>query len=629
MNQSAERGAQSAEDTTVLLPSALCPLRSREKILFAIFTVAIALTRFPALSLTLHDWDETLFAAGVSEYDVALQHPHPPGYPLFVLAAKCARLFADSDFHAVQAVATLGSMLIFPAAFLLARELRFRTSYAFAAAAMTAFLPSIWYHGGTAFSDVPALALMLFACALLLRGGRSPRAYLAGALVTALACGIRPHLLLIAAIPALVGAIALRRLKPVALAWIAAGAVVFLVYLGAAFFSSDFPHGYLGQLQHIQKHITRIDSFSNPYRTPLAELAPRVFLFPSGGGRMKLAVIVLAAIALVDAVVRRRTNIAVLLATFVPMAVFTWLMLDMTALTRYAIAYLPLYAFLAVAGLQAIVDFVPARARLPLFVLLSGFLTWSLIKWTWPALRFARTEPSPAVAVFQWIRTNVPKNGPRVYVQVNLVYHAHSFIPDYDFRLINDLKDLHDEDFVPGNVYVFEGETEHSEPTMFRRKRLQLWELARPRFFETGVVSMRRVIRWGTGWHLQETDGNSRWRWMSRESQLLLSPALYGRGELRLKLHAPVDATPRPPVVTVIWNGAVIDRLPAPPNGNFDLYYTLPSRADRPNELRLMTDQPIRPKDDGRELGLSLHGISWTEGRASSPPLPRLPARQQ
>ena len=158
------------------------PLTRAQKILFAIFAVAIALTRFPALSLTLHDWDETLFAAAVSEYDVVPHHPHPPGYPLFVLAAKCARLFASSDFHAAQAVAAIGSMLIFPAAFLLARELRFRTSYAFGAAAMTAFLPAVWYYGGTGFSDVPALALILFACALLLRGGRSPRAYVAGAL---------------------------------------------------------------------------------------------------------------------------------------------------------------------------------------------------------------------------------------------------------------------------------------------------------------------------------------------------------------------------------------------------------------------------------------------------------------
>jgi 4-amino-4-deoxy-L-arabinose transferase-like glycosyltransferase len=593
-------------------------LTRAQKILFAVFAVVIALTRFPALSLTLHDWDETLFASAVHEYDVKPHHPHPPGYPLFIVAAKLARLFTDSDFHATQTVATLASMLIFPAAFLLARELRFRTRYAFGAAALTAFMPSLWYYGGTGFSDVPALMLILFASALLLRGGRSPRAYFAGALFTALACGIRPHLLMIAAAPALLGMLALRRMKTVVAAWLAAAAVVFLTYLGAAFFSSDFPYGYVEQVRYIEKHIRQSDSYHNPYRTPLGELAPRVFLFPCGGGRMKIVLVVLAVIALVDAAFRRRMSVAVVLAMFLPIAVFTWFMLDMTALSRYAIAYLPMQAFLAIAGADAIAQLVPSKARVPLFIVLSGFVTFSLIKWTWPALRFARTEPSPVVAAFQWIRTNVPKDGPRVYVQGGLVYHAMYFIPDYDYQLVFDERILHDDDYAAGNVYVFEGETQHPEPRWFKRKRLQLWEVTRPRFFEIGIVSMHKVIRWGRGWHLPETDGQNRWRWMRRESQTFFSPALYGRGELHLKLHAPVDVTPRPPVITVMWNGAVIDRRTAPPDGDFDLRYTLPSRNEGRNELRLATDETIQPKDDGRELGLSLHGISWGEPAAAT-----------
>jgi hypothetical protein len=593
------------------------PLTRAQRILFAIFTIGIALTRFPALSLTLHDWDETLFAFGVHEYDVAPHHPHPPGYPLFIVAAKLARFFTDSDFHATQTVAAIASMLLFPAAFFLARELRFRTSYAFAAAAMTAFLPSIWYYGGTGFSDVPALLLILAACALLLRGGRDSRAYFAGAVVTALACGIRPHLLMVAAAPALLGFLALRRMQIVIASWLAAAAIVFVAYLGAAFFSSNFPDGYLKQLRHIEKHIALTDSFRNPYRTPLPELAPRVFLFPSGGGRAKLAIVILGAIALVDAIVRRRWNIAAVLAMFLPIAVFTWFMLDITALSRYAIAYLPLHAFLAVAGAEAIARLVPSRARLPLFIVLAGFVTWSTIKWTWPALRFARTEPSPVVAAFQWIRTNVPKNGPRVFVQGGLVYHAKYFIPDYDYQLIFDERLWTDDDFAAGNVFIFEGETQHPEPHWFKRKRLQLWEVTRPRFFEIGIVPMHRIIRWGRGWYLPETDGGNRWRWMGRESLTLFAPALYGRGELHLKLHAPVDVTPRPSVVTVTWNGAVIDRRTAPPDGDLDLTYTLPSRNSGRNELRIATDQTIHPKDDARELGVSLHGISWTEPRTA------------
>jgi hypothetical protein len=592
------------------------PLTRAQKVTFALLALGIALTRFPALSLTPHDWDEMLFAAGVPDYDVTVQHPHPPGYPLFIAAAKVARLFVDSDFHAVQAVATVASMLIFPAAFLLARELRFRTSYAFAAAAMTAFLPSIWYHGGTALSDVPAIVLVLFASALLLRGGRSSRAYLAGALLTALACGIRGQLLLVAAPPALLGALALRRWTTFAVSWAAAAAAVFLTYFGAAYFSSDFPDGYVEQVRYINKHLHDTDSYHNPYRTPLRELAPRVFLFPQGGGRARFAVVTLAAIALIDALLRRRLSIAVLLAMFLPLAIFTWMMLDMSALARYAVAYLPLHAFLAVAGAEAIARLVPARARLPLFLVLSGFVTWSLIKWTWPALRFARTEPSPGVAAFQWIRANVPKVGPRLLVQVNLSYHAAYYLDGYDYRLVGGENDLRDEDVVPGNLYVFEGETQNPGPRMFTRKRLQLWQISRPRFFDVGILPMQRIIRWGRGWHLLETDGSNKWRWMQREGEILLAPAIYGRGELRLRLHVPIDATPKPPVVTLTWNGTAIDRRTAPPDGKLELRYLLPSHRDRANVLVLTTDQIILPPGDGRELGLSLEAISWSEPAA-------------
>lgn len=589
-------------------------LTRAQKLLFTVFTIVIAASRIPALSLTLHDWDETLFALAVREYDVKPHHPHPPGYPLFVVLGKFAHLFTNTEFHALQAVATAGSMLIFPAAFFLARELRFRIAFAFGAAAAAAFLPNVWYYGGTALSDVPALALILTACALLLRGGRSARAYVAGALLVAAACCIRPHLLMVAFVPALAGALALRRWKTAIAAWSVAGACVVLAYVGAAFFSTDFPNGYLEELRHIRKHIARTDSYRNPMRTPLDRLAPRAFLFPCGGGRAKYAIAALAALALLEALVRRRINVAVVVAMFLPMAVFTWLMLDVTALSRYAIAYIPLHAFLMVAGIQAVSQLLPRRADVPLFIVLTAFVTWSLIKWTWPALRFARTEPSPVVAAFQWIRANVPKEGPRVFVHLPLVYHAQYFLPDYPYQLVADERHWTDDDFAAGNIYVFEGDTHHPDPRWFKRKRLQLYEITRPRFFEIGVVSMHKVLRWGRGWHLPEGDRDHQWRWMARQSTMKLAPALYGAGELRLKLHAPVDVTPRLPTITVTWNGKVIDRVqPSPKDGKVELRYLLPSYHDWPNELGLSTDQWIRPKDDGRELGLSLLSISWSE----------------
>src|SRR5262245_15104231 len=57
------------------------------------------------------------------DYNVALHHPHPPGFPAYIGIAHVARFFTDSDFHPRQIVNLVVAMLVFPAVYLLAREL--------------------------------------------------------------------------------------------------------------------------------------------------------------------------------------------------------------------------------------------------------------------------------------------------------------------------------------------------------------------------------------------------------------------------------------------------------------------------------------------------------------------------
>src|ERR1700682_3452229 len=119
-------------------------------LLLGVLFVVVAVSRWFALSTSQLDWDESLFAAGVRNYDVTAQHPHPPGYPLFMLLAKSVRLVVHDDFRSLQAVVAVASFLLFPATFFLLRELRLRFRIAISGAVITAFLPTVWYYGGTA-----------------------------------------------------------------------------------------------------------------------------------------------------------------------------------------------------------------------------------------------------------------------------------------------------------------------------------------------------------------------------------------------------------------------------------------------------------------------------------------------
>ncbi len=233
--------------------SARTPVQRRVAV--ALFLIVVV-TRFAAISRTITDWDEALFAQGVLDYDVTRDHPHAPGYPLFVLAAKMIHLFGVPEFRALQVVVTLASVLLFPAMLAFARELRWRDSTALIAATMTAFLPTVWYYGGTALSDVPALCTAIAASAFLLRGGRSERANPIGAALTALAVGIRPQMILIAIVPAMLGALALRSPRRVIASLSLAISLIAASYGGAMLFSADPPRGYWKQHRQPQTHIT-------------------------------------------------------------------------------------------------------------------------------------------------------------------------------------------------------------------------------------------------------------------------------------------------------------------------------------------------------------------------------------
>src|SRR4051794_10020852 len=166
------RLTDAGSEQVVVNGGAVKPLTSRQRTLFIVVAIVIALSRLLAVSHSMWDWDEVLFASALHHYDVAQHHPHPPGFPLFFALAKIARLFVHDDFHALRAISVLASLFVFPAMFALARSLRFRFRTCVIAALLFSFLPNVWYWGGTGFTDELALVTALAGAAFLLRDDR-------------------------------------------------------------------------------------------------------------------------------------------------------------------------------------------------------------------------------------------------------------------------------------------------------------------------------------------------------------------------------------------------------------------------------------------------------------------------
>lgn len=571
-------------------------------------TVVVAITRLLAISRTLWDWDEALFILGLRHYDVALHHPHPPGFPLFIGTASLFRLTGLSDFHSLQAVNVLAAIAIVPAMFVLGRELRLPALTALTSGVILASFPNVWIYGGTGFSDVPSMVLVIVAVALLLRGCRDTRAFLIGAVVTGLAAGYRPQNLAIVMAPALLAVLAhakRRRFVPVV-----AALIIVLLILGASYGAAAMLTGgwarYREAIRIHQEYITTVDSFRNPGRPPLWHLIDDFFIRPYHAPVINVLVTLCAAASLVS-LFRRRLPIALALAAFGPFCILAWLLLDHFSTSRFSIGYAPLIALLAAEGIA-----VFSRSSRGWNAAMACSLALYMLLWTWPAIREVRAHESPPVQAVKWIRTHIDPRTTPVYVHDGMIPFAEVLLPDYRIRIVR-------EEWPPARpegVFVKAAVTQSRDAQFFRRRRGKLFDIVRQQYFEVSVIPMRSVLEFREGWYSEETSGQQSWRWMGHRSVTLLPPA-GGNARLDLTLYVPLDALPTAPNVTVRFNGVAIDRFPAT-SSKVQRSYAQRSKGGTPDELVIESDQVVNPKarglqGDGRDLGLRLDTIDWTK----------------
>jgi hypothetical protein len=556
------------------------PLTFAQRGMLIAATLIAVLSRLLALARSPWDWDEVLFELAMQRYDVSQHRPHPPGFPLFILAADAIRAVTGwSGFHSLQTLNFIAAIAIVPAMFFFCRELRMRFTTALSASLLLAFMPNVWFFGGTAFSDVPSMTLVIFGIALLLRGCRDDASLLAGAVIVGIAAGFRPQNLIVAFAPFLIAASHQWRRSKLRVVFAAAiiAAIVAISFGGAAAVTG-FP-AYREALAKHQHYITAIDSFRSPTRPPLWRVADDFFVRPFRAFPINVIVTLLAALALI----RIRPPVVAALAAFGPFCLFAWLILDFHSTSRFSIGYVPLVAILAAEGIAI------ATARLPRGEPFAAAIVLVLFAgWTLPSLQLVRTTDAPPVAAIEYVRTHIDPHRAIALIDAELVPYAERALDGFETRYVSGSGAVWGAPYRRG-VLVREGRSAERNAIVFHRERRHLAGIARDRYFDVSVTPLRENVEFGEGWSDEERAGDDSWRRMENRSATILPPVPHATLELSF-------SAPEPATVTIAINGRILDAIRV--SGRVARRYL--DLDDGRGVLLITTDRTLR-----------LHSLGW------------------
>jgi len=575
------------------------PLTPRQRIIFWFVAAVCAVSRFATMAQSLWDWDEALFALGMRDYDVTSHHPHPPGFPAYIAAAKIVRLVVSSDFHALQALNLLAGVLAFPAVYMLARELRMRFETAVIAGVLFVFLPNVWFFGGSAFSDVPSIVLVVYAAVFLFRGARSRRDYWIGTLLLAVAIGIRPQNFLVGLYPGVVATLR-RPLRDVAVALLIGLAVVGLSY-GAAIQATGTYDGYRASIRAHADYISRIDSFRSPGRPPLWRIFDRFFLKQYQSGLLSAVISIFMVISVAGSIRSRNRAMLANFLTFAPFAIMAWLMLDRYSISRFSIGYAPMFMLFAADGIERL-----SRGKTRVMNMIAAVVVAGIVIWTWKSFALVRSEASPSVRGVQAVLRHLQPGVDQLVIGYSMTPFMEYFAPSFPVVRTMDDRGLPLAP-APRSWLLAEVTDTRPEGMIFQRDRGALWNIARRHYFEVVLKPFgARQAAFESGWFPPEASGMDQMRWMQHRSVIILPPAT-GETVLRLLMHLPEGLTGAK--LTVTLNDNLIETIALDRTEIARDYEVSPRPGGQQNRLEMSVDRTV--EHEGKVVGVRLRYLAW------------------
>ncbi|MBW3670980.1 MAG: glycosyltransferase family 39 protein [Acidobacteria bacterium] len=499
------------------IPSRGSSARRRFYSMAALLWLLFLLTRIWALSSSPWEWDEILFLEAMEDYDVALHKPHPPGYPLFIAAAHLVRPFAPNDFRALQLVTLIGAAFLPAVLWRLLEEIGFSRRGAASGAVLTAFTPTVWFYGGTAFSDVPALCVTLAAALILLKKRGDLSWIVSSGLAIAAVAAFRPQNVLIL-LPflciALVARGARQGVAMISIATLACSAI----YVTAIAFSSP-PEESISAMTLQANYVLEVDSVQSPTRMPMREAFRRFFLRPYPTDAIAWSLIVFGIGGLWFGWRTNRKGTLTILVAFLPLTLLSLLLLDVQAASRYSVSYVPALAIFVALALEAVARLAPSPAarsvvRTTLLIGITLVLVWRTI----PAIAIPRSRLSPPLEAVQ-TAMQLAEPGEPVLIDGALTPFALHYLPRHEL--------FHDSrlPIKTEGVVIGLGDTLVTTVHRYSFADDTLRRYARQRYFDVWVDELDTHPRLGDGWFGLEKDEASRWSWMGGRGEILMPGA--------------------------------------------------------------------------------------------------------
>ena len=588
------------------------PLRSDDRKLVWLATLLFTGLHWISRARSLWDWDEALFCLSLRDFDISLHHPHPPGFPIFVVFAKAIHSVGVEPFASFQFITFLGAAALLPLAFCVGREMGMKVNTALISGAVLSAMPTVMLYGGSAFSDVPSLAFSLGAVALLLRGRSSQRAFLLGSFVLAISAGLRIQNLLIGFVPAVLATIPrVRTHKGQVLAAAALGLAVLAACYGGAIVATGSAEAYFAAVRAHATYLRDVDSWANPNRPALSYLWEKTAVRPWRGGDLAGVVAWFALFALADGLVHKNKSSRLVVFTFAPFMLFAWFMLDWISMSRLSIGYLPLHAFLCAIGVAIVgkmlstwLPYSNAKCTVTIGIIVVVALLGRSIE----VVKAMRTTTSPPVRAFEWIKRNYnPGVTKLITVQGSTNAFADLLLPEFANIPVASEQDVPLQIARGDALFIVEGVRDNARAT-FKRDRRGFKGLIRDRYFAISVVPLEDSIVYLGGWYEPEGAGSTQWRWMGSRSELLLGASARPR-RVRLSLELPSETVGMADV-TVRCAGGDSETL-HPTTASF-LYECAVLEGSEPRSISIEVSATVTPSQlndtstDRRQLGLRL-----------------------